>query len=365
MIFLTVLKIIGIVLACIVGFVLLILLLVLFAPFRYSIAAAGEGSEIAGGAKIKWLLGLVTVRADYAEKKAGYSLKVLGIKIFKGTILDLNKSEDDADGSAGEETGSGIETKKHKKSAGARGAGKTKDKKNKEKNNAEEEKDSKNNGSSGEGTERTEQPKACDAGRNKKLSSTGSLHDGEADEHGQPAETEDADSRQSSAGGRLDGKRKAKNEPGTETENEEIPEDKKPSFVQRIKDIAARIKHIYELVQKVKYILGAPVTKRALAKLGHFIAGFFKHIRPRKIKGYLKFGTDDPATTAQVYGISANVAAMIDKRFMIIPYMYGKCFDINILIKGRLFIGYVLISALRVVLNKDVRRVIGYVRRNF
>ena len=67
MILLTILKIIGIVLACIVGLILLVVLLVLFVPVRYRLSGEGENAAITAQGKVSWFLGLVKTIADYRE----------------------------------------------------------------------------------------------------------------------------------------------------------------------------------------------------------------------------------------------------------------------------------------------------------
>ena len=92
MIILQILKVIGIVLACVLGFVLLILLLVMFLPFNYSLKGKGKGADITAQAAVRWLCGFVIVMAIYEGKKISYYLRVCGIKVFKGTLG--NKKED-------------------------------------------------------------------------------------------------------------------------------------------------------------------------------------------------------------------------------------------------------------------------------
>ena len=62
-VFLTILKILGIVLLCIIGLILLIVLLVLFAPIRYKLKGA-YGEEIGGELKVRWLFASVVASGD-------------------------------------------------------------------------------------------------------------------------------------------------------------------------------------------------------------------------------------------------------------------------------------------------------------
>ena len=92
-IFLTVLKIIGIVLASILGLLLLILLLVCFYPFGYVIKADNRG-ELKAKAVVHWFLHVLHVTADYGLKsELTVVARVCGIKVYQRP--DKNKKSDD------------------------------------------------------------------------------------------------------------------------------------------------------------------------------------------------------------------------------------------------------------------------------
>lgn len=92
-IFLTVLKIIGIVLASILGLLLLILLLVCFYPFGYVIKADNRG-EFKAKAVVHWFLHVLHVTVDYGLKsELTVVARVCGIKVYKRP--DKNKKSDD------------------------------------------------------------------------------------------------------------------------------------------------------------------------------------------------------------------------------------------------------------------------------
>lgn len=79
---LTILKIIGIVLLCIIGLLLLIILTVLFVPVRYRIRCAKPrvGDPDAHGA-VTFLLHMISIRVDY-EGEVAYGIRLFGIKIW-------------------------------------------------------------------------------------------------------------------------------------------------------------------------------------------------------------------------------------------------------------------------------------------
>ena len=78
---LLILKIIGIILAVIIGLILAAVLLVVFVPLRYKMnASVDEGFE--GGAKVTWLLHLISAAFIFRDKELSYAVRVLGIKLL-------------------------------------------------------------------------------------------------------------------------------------------------------------------------------------------------------------------------------------------------------------------------------------------
>lgn len=89
-IFLTILKVLGIILLVILGLILLIILLVLFTPISYRISAKHNDEETTAGLRVKFLI--IKVLAGYNNiDKLWYEGRILGFKIFPGK----DESEDD------------------------------------------------------------------------------------------------------------------------------------------------------------------------------------------------------------------------------------------------------------------------------
>ena len=81
--------IIGIVLLCILGLVLLILAALLFVPFRYEMDISGDLQEKAlnGKAYVRWLLRIVSFKTDIlSPKDIRYTLRIFGIPFKRGSF---------------------------------------------------------------------------------------------------------------------------------------------------------------------------------------------------------------------------------------------------------------------------------------
>ena len=82
-IILAILKIVGILLAVLLGLVLLILLTVLFLPLRYRICAEkhGELKKSTANVRVSWLFGILKVKAGYRNGQISFVSQIFGKKI--------------------------------------------------------------------------------------------------------------------------------------------------------------------------------------------------------------------------------------------------------------------------------------------
>ena len=299
MIVLQILKIIGFVLAGIVGLVLLLVLLVLFVPIRYKISGAGENADIEGDAKASWLLGLIQAIAEYKEKKLSYRVQIAGIPLMKGV---LGEDEADALREVLQEEEIISDPKQYEKIS-------------RELQKAEEKAE-----------------KAEAAKEEKRL---------EKEQEKEEKKAEKA-----------------------EQKEQRKKENKLKSFKEKVRDRIDHLKELHQKYQTVKRIWQAKTTKRALKHLKLEIINILNHIKPRKIAGTIGFGLEDPANTAIVYGNAAPIAEAISKgRLILTPEFYNKGIRIDLLIKGRIFLGYMLLCIARLYFDRDIQRVIKVIRR--
>ena len=159
-----------------------------------------------------------------------------------------------------------------------------------------------------------------------------------------------------------------KPEPEAKTEIEKEKEKGKEDLSDRIEHFFERLSEKYEgLIKKLEQteaVLTSKVTGRAVKKVKEQLFHILNHIKPKKIAGNINFGLEDPANTAIIYGTIDNLAiAMSEGKLIITPEFYQKGISLDMVMQGRILIGYLLVCALRVFFNKDVRRVVRVVRR--
>ncbi len=284
MIILSILKIIGIVLACIVGLVLLLVLLILLVPIRYRFSGDGMNADIQADGKASWLFGFLSASIRFAEKKLLYRVSVAGILLKKGDLLNPEKS-------VPEETDMEPQILKPQK-----------------------------------------------------------------------------DKKEEKEAAALEVQNKPEPEAKTEIEEEKEKEIEKEDLSDRIEHFFERLSEKYEgLIKKLEQteaVLTSKVTGRAVKKVKEQLFHILNHIKPKKIAGNINFGLEDPANTAIIYGtIDILAIAMSEGKLIITPEFYQKGISLDMVMQGRILIGYLLVCALRVFFNKDVRRVVRVVRR--
>ena len=295
---LLILKIIGITLLVILGLLLALLALVLFAPIVYRVRVIHNPEQTKVTAKVRFLTPLLLVTVQYL-KKLSYRVRVFGIP-----ILDSEKPK--------------KENKKPKQK-------KPKQKMPKQK-------------------EETPPPEDIFV----PLENPGALPEWKP-------ETE-------------------QEHPKSEQQPEEpVITEKKKGFFEKIKGKIQKIREtICNLINKIKKllhqkdelvrILGKEETKQAVAFAWEKLKRLLKHVFPRKLKGYVVYGADNPATTGQVLGILSVVYAKTGQLLEIRPNFQEKQLECDVLIKGHIQVFTLLVIAIKVVLNKELRQLLKEIK---
>ncbi len=312
-----VLKIIGIVLLCILGLVLLILAALLFVPFRYEMDISGDLQEKAlnGKAYVRWLLRIVSFKTDIlSPKDIRYTLRIFGIPFKRGSF------------GGGEEESNALETSEEAKE------------------------------------DATETAKPETEAKPEAAAESASQETSE--------ETVTFSEEQGEASG----------ETGTETSEEqaaeeiEPEEEKKPGIRKRIKDkidqlkakassLLDSVKALFELLKRKKGLLAKYIrkksTKRALKTAWVNVKWLLLHIAPKKYSGELSFGLKDPSLTGSICALISPVYVQIADKLQLYPDFEGELkVGGHGYMKGRIRLWGILIRALRVYRDKNIRKVI-------
>ena len=319
-----IIKIIGIILAALLGLALLILLLVLFVPVRYRAYGIRSSRECRAEGRVSWLLRLLSIPFSFQDGELEIRVKLLGF-----TILDPLKEE---------EAFREPVQRKTEQSAG------------------------KKEETAGEDSEREEVPAEENAGE---ADASGSFEASQADE----AETS-AQPASEGAG-----------EAAAELENEasegrffgflrelrrffravirffmKIPRKLKnlKCTFQRFCD---KIKRMVKRYREMKAFALDERTKAAVSLVWKQAGILLGQALPRKIRGRLHFGTEDPALTGQILGAIGIFYPLFMDNVKVEPDFEKPALEGELSLKGRLRIVTVLGIAWRLYRDKNVRYV--------
>lgn len=306
------LKIIGIIMAAILGVFLLIILLVLLVPVKYKIKAE-KYENVKGVLKISWLFHIIYLKGFYANEKFNLKLKIFGITFFNNR------------------------RKKREKGKKINKTNKTKE------NNISTELNLKEEEPDWSGQYYTE---------------TISNKEESYDEIQEKTVVDDSDDNQEKNIFRkiLD-------------RIEKIIKSIKDFFTNilfKIKNISAKIKSTIKNVLKgiknindkiiiIKEFTENSVNRSGFKKIWKSIKDVLKHIRPQKIKAHIKLGTGDVYSTGQVLVFLGIAYPIYGKSVMIIPDFENKIAEGDIFIKGRIRFGTLLWTVIKLFFDKKFR----------
>ncbi len=83
-----------------------------------------------------------------------------------------------------------------------------------------------------------------------------------------------------------------------------------------------------------------------------------KHVLPRRISGYVKFGLGDPATTGQVLGVLGMFYPVLPEKLEVIPDFENPGLEADVKARGHVFLIVLLVHGLRIFRNRYVQKVI-------
>lgn len=132
--------------------------------------------------------------------------------------------------------------------------------------------------------------------------------------------------------------------------------DKTCNFITKLKKIKDNIVYYIDLISSEH-------TKKTLKYALDIILKILKAIKPRKFKGSVRFGFEDPETCGKVLSILAILYPFIENVISITPEFDEQILQGNLFMKGRIFIITLLIQGWKLYFNKDIRKVVKEFQR--
>ena len=153
---------------------------------------------------------------------------------------------------------------------------------------------------------------------------------------------------------------------GTADREEQIPGEKAVESAAVVeKEARGAGIHIPDGVRRIIDILRALYDSEIFGTVLPKLQLFLLRIRPRKLKGDLSFGLSDPAATGQILGVISMIPYLFQTELHICPdfesdrsYIEG-----NVYMRGRVHMIFPVVFAIRMIFDKNVRRFLRAVKK--
>lgn len=130
------------------------------------------------------------------------------------------------------------------------------------------------------------------------------------------------------------------------------------------KQLFGRIRRFWEnLKPRFKQIFNE-TNKRSLAKVWRELKYLIRHFSPRRAKGELAFGMEDPSQTGQILGAISLLPFWARYRISIYPDFQTDAFYVEgqVTMRGHIRLWHFLLSAIRLIKDKDIRLLLEKIR---
>ncbi len=304
-ILLLILKIIGFILAAILGILVLLICIVLFVPIRYELAVKCDGTIESLKAKmtVTWLLKLLSAEVLYKDKKVRNRIRIAWIKKeVKSNEKETHEEVRKAMGETAEEIEKITTVEETEKACKEqRSEASTKETESIHKNISEDNaEDSENN------AKNDEEKQASDSKKSKRIK-----------------------------------KRSSDKKHGTEEDSPDISE--------KIKDFVTKKDKLVEFIQDENHV-------EAFWKIKKELFFLLNKWRPRKAKIKVIYGFDDPCTTGQVLAGLSVIYPFLGDDLIVEPDFERQIFKGSIYLKGKIRCSHLAASAIRLLISRNVRR---------
>lgn len=302
-----ILKIIGIILAVILGLVLLVICIVLFVPICYRADLHGSGSakELTVHAKVSFLFGMIKAVFALENGKTDLSVRIAWKKLG-----DSDPVEDKAKDRDGEMP------KPEKKAVMQKSQTIQK----------EEQQD-------GTPNRITDKVVEDETEKIEKTEQSAKIY---------PESTEKKQRK----------KKERKEDSDSASKIEQITEKIKCTYHK----FCDKINQITEKKDKISDFLTDETHKNAFLKLKNEAFHLLKILKPKKIQGEITFGFEDPSLTGRILAWISMIYPWIGEHTDITPDFEHRTLSGDLRIRGRLYVITLVVTAIRLILSKAVRR---------
>lgn len=302
-----ILKIIGIILAVILGLILLVICIVLFVPICYKADLHGSGNarELTVHAKVSWLFGLIKAVFVLENGKTDLSVRIAWKKFGDSDPVE-DKAEDRVEEKPKPEKKAVMQEKQVIQ------------------------KEEQQNGTPNRITDKVVED---ETEKIEKTEQSAKIH---------PENTEKKQRK----------KKDRKEDSDSASKIEQITEKIKCTYHK----FCDKINEITEKKDKISDFLTDETHKNAFLKLKNEAFHLLKKLKPKKIQGEITFGFEDPSLTGRLLAWISMIYPWIGEHTDITPDFEHRTLSGDLSIRGRLYVITPVVTAIRLILSKAVRR---------
>lgn len=122
-----------------------------------------------------------------------------------------------------------------------------------------------------------------------------------------------------------------------------------------ILNMKEKLENLKETIYWYKEVLEREESGRAITKGKQQILKFLNHVKPRKIRGNVLFGFEDPGTTGEVLGFISMFYPLFGNHITVIPDFERTIFQGDFYIKGRMRAFNLFRFGFSIFFDKDIK----------
>lgn len=130
----------------------------------------------------------------------------------------------------------------------------------------------------------------------------------------------------------------------------------------KLTNIRLTFRGFYDKIKQWRTLWNEESTLAALHFLTEKGRKLIRHVLPRKIRGSITFGCEDPALTGQILGAVAIAYPLYGKGVAVYPRFEEKILEGQLQMKGRIVVACLLWQEWKIYRNPDVRKTLKKIR---
>ena len=123
-----------------------------------------------------------------------------------------------------------------------------------------------------------------------------------------------------------------------------------------IQKICDKIKQAWNIKEEIVGFLKEDTHQEAYGILKKEFKILLKHLRPRTLKGHLRFGMEDPYNTGRILAVLSALYPFYGEKIQIYPDFENQVLAGDIHVKGRMHLITMVTVFLRIFFNKEIRK---------